>query len=479
MGLSAHEGARCPVELSESEFFHYQYSNINKILEGMGERLPADSSTKVLSAALMVLLRPFFSPPRCLSAGTPYYAFTSDTTKLIKAHSPCLKGRGYVQTANNVIAGNRSLSVGYPLAVTHLGIGEAGWCPPLSMVMLEVEDDSTAVAVAQIKALMEAAELPFGAELCLERADAGFGKAAFLSPLYDLNNLVSIVRLRQSIKVWSQSEAAPGKGAPPVYGEKHYLSAASGEKTYHRTDKKTGVKTAKTVYQRSIMDKKADDMAQYEARLDNGRQVSICLQRWNNLLLRSKNGHSMKKKPFDVVRVQVLDRGTQKSVFDRPLFLPISGKRKDEVTTQEAQQQYRERYDVEPYYRFAQRNLLLDKLQTPEHDHLQHWLRIVQLSTWLLFVARNETAIDCQKWQQYLPKNQQAAQNPDTTLTIAQTRKAIKNLFRTLDKTPFLPLKCKKGKGRQKGQTFPQRTRFSVVKKIKKSIRKLKNQQNE
>lgn len=124
----------------------------------------------------------------------------------------------------------------------------------------------------------------------------------------------------------------------------------------------------------------------------------------------------MKKKTFDVVQVQVLDQVTQKTVFDRPLFLAISGKRKGEVATQEAQQQYRERYDVEPYYRFAQRSLLLDKLQTPEHDHLQQWLRIVQISTWLLFVARNETVIDCQKWQRYLPKNQYAKENPEETI---------------------------------------------------------------
>ncbi len=263
MGLSAHEGARCPVELSESEFFHYHYSNINKILDDMGDRLPADSSSKVLNAELMALLKPFFSPPRRLSTGTPYYAFTSDTTKLVKPHSPCLEGRGYVHTANNVIAGNRSLSVGYPLAVTHLGVGEAGGCPPLSMVMLEIEDDATAVAAAQIKALMEAPELPFGAELCLERADSGFGKASFLAPLYPLDNLVAIVRLRQSMKVWSQADAAPGNGTPLVYGEKYYLSMASGNKTYHRTDNKTGAKTAYTVYQQSIMDKKTSDTAQY------------------------------------------------------------------------------------------------------------------------------------------------------------------------------------------------------------------------
>ena len=100
--------------------------------------------------------------------------------------------------------------------------------------------------------------------------------------------------------------------------------------------------------------------------------------------------------------------------FGAELCLAVSGKRKDEVSTKEAQEHYRERYDVEPYYRFAKRSLLLDKLQTPEHDHLQHWVRIGQISTWMLFVARDETVIDCQKWQKYLPKNQHATQNPDT-----------------------------------------------------------------
>jgi len=33
-------------------------------------------------------------------------------------------------------------------------------CPPLSMAMLEVGDDGTAVVVAQIKALMDAQDLP-------------------------------------------------------------------------------------------------------------------------------------------------------------------------------------------------------------------------------------------------------------------------------------------------------------------------------
>ena len=71
-----------------------------------------------------------------------------------------------------------------------------------------------------------------------------------------------------------------------------------------------------------------------------------------------------------------------------------------------AQEQYRERYDVDPYYRFAQNQLLMDKLHTLDAKHLDPWLRIVQITFWLLFTARQEIGqICCPILQKYLPKN--------------------------------------------------------------------------
>lgn len=181
----------------------------------------------------------------------------------------------------------------------------------------------------------------------------------------------------------------------------------------------------------------------------------------------------MKDKPLDVLRIRVLDIESRREVFERPLFLAVSGKRKSQVDSSLAQEQYRERYDVEPFYRFAKNQLLMDKLQTPNTQHLGSWLRIVQITSWLLFTARQEIGqICCPVWQKYLPKNKAVQTQPQQPLTIAQTQRAINLLFSTFDPKAFMPIKCKKGKGRLKGQTFPQRARFNVVKKTKKSIRK-------
>lgn len=471
MSLASSPTIRSPVELAASVFCHYHYSNLTKVLRDW----------QISESVFRIFIRPFLPAPRILGNGDCYYSFSHDVTKMIKSHSPCLEGRQYVPTANNVIASNRALGVGYPVSVLHLGVGEAGWCPPIAIERLRVEDDANAVAIKQIVSLLQDDKLPFKEELCLLKADTSYGKAIFLSPLYEIENLVLIVRLRAGMKVWERAEdSGPTGGAARIYGEKRYLTDASRSKTYH----KEGVPYE--VWQESLCDQPADDSLEKNEVLANGRKVIIDIQRWNDLLIHTKQGASMKNKPIDVLRIQVLDEQSRQPVFDRPLFLAVSGKRKKKVDSALAQEQYRERYDVEPYYRFAKNRLLMDKLQTPVAERLDPWLRIVQLTSWLLFTARQEIGqICCPVWQKYLPKNKAVQEKEEKeekehpVLTIAQTQRAINLLFCTFDQTAFMPLKSKKGKGRLKGQKFPQRVRFKVVKKIKKAIRKLKMQQNE
>ena len=465
MSLASSPSITRPVELAANPICHYHYSNLTKVLRHW----------QVSEFDFRAFIRQFMPMPRFYGEDMRYYALTHDVTKMLKAHSPCLKDRQFVPTSNNVIASNRALGVGYPVSALHLGAGEGAWCPPLALQRLGSQDDVNAVAVNQIESLLQDNVLPFGQELCLLRADSSYGKAIFLAPLYDLDKLVLIVRLRSGMKVWERApDGEPTGGAKRIYGDKFYLTDTSGWKTY----RKKGVPYQ--VWQESLCQQPADEHLEKNSVLGNGRKVILDIRRWNNLLIRTKEGASMKDKALDVLRIQVLDAESNEPVFDRPLFLAVSGKRKNQIDSALAQEQYRERYDVEPYYRFAKNKLLMDKLQTPHAEHLDPWLRIVQISSWLLFTARQEIGqISCPIWQKYLPRNKAAQDQPHRPMTIAQTQRAIHLLFSTFDPAAFMPLKCKKGKGRMKGHTFPQRTRFKVIKKIKKSIRKTTIQQNE
>lgn len=461
MGLASSPSVTHPVEVSASPFCHYHYSNLSKILRDW----------RVSEMDFRRFIRPFIPRPRMTSGGLHYYALTHDVTKMLKAHSPCLKDRQFVPTSNNVIASNRALGVGYPVSALHLG-AEGGWCPPLTLQRLGPQDDINAVAVEQIVSLLQDKTLPFGQDLCLLRADTSYGKAIFLAPLYDLDDLVLIVRLRAGMKVWAKApDADPTGGARRIFGDKFYLTETSQWKTY----RKKGVPYQ--VWQESLCEQPPDEHLEKPAILANHRNVILDIRRWNDLLIRTKEGASMKDKPLDVLRVQVFDAQSRQAIFERPLFVAVSGKRKNQLDSALVQEQYRERYDVEPYYRFIKNKLLMDKLQTPLAEHLDPWLRMVQITSWLLFTARREIGqVSCPIWQKYLPKNKAAQEHSHQPLTIAQTQRAAHLLFCTFNPTPFLPLKCKKGKGRQQGQTFPQRTRFKIV---KKSIRKSKTKQNE
>lgn len=462
MSMASSPSISHPVELAASPFCHYHYSNLTKVLQHW----------QVSESDFRSFIRDFLPPPRLLESGIGYYALTHDVTKMLKAHSPCLKDRQFVPTSNNVIASNRALGVGYPVSALHLGAGLGGWCPPLALQRLGPQDDANAVAVEQIVSLLQDKTLPFGQDLCLLRADTSYGKAIFLAPLYDLDDLVLIVRLRAGMKVWAKApDADPTGGARRIFGDKFYLTETSQWKTY----RKKGVPYQ--VWQESLCEQPPDEHLEKPAILANQRNVILDIRRWNDLLIRTKEGASMKDKPLDVLRVQVLDAQSRQAIFERPLFVAVSGKRKNQLNSALVQEQYRERYDVEPFYRFAKNKLLLDKLQTPIAEHLDPWLRVVQITSWLLFTARGEIGqVCCPIWQKYLPKNKAIQDQPHQPLTIAQTQRAAHLLFCTFDPAPFLPLKCKKGKGRQQGQTFPQRTQFKIV---KKSIRKSKTQQNQ
>ncbi len=152
----------------------------------------------------------------------------------------------------------------------------------------------------------------------------------------------------------------------------------------------------------------------------------------------------MKDKPFDLIAVKVFDAQSGKLIFDREMFIAITGKHKDNLSIYQGYEFYRRRYDIEPYLRFAKQRLMFNNYQTPETEHPDSWLWIIQLASWLLYAASEETRYQPRKWEQYLPKNKQVKLGE--RLSISQTRKSIQNLFLTFDPEPFKPIKCKKGK---------------------------------
>jgi hypothetical protein len=279
-------------------------------------------------------------------------------------------------------------------------------------------------------------------------------------------DMVSVVRLRAAMKVYSPAAPVPTGGAPKVYGERHYLLLESRYKTY----KHPRTKLPHEVFQRAILEQPSDVYRTLEATTRKGRALTVHLWRYNDWLIRTKDGHAMKDKPFDIVIVKVCDTQSGKMIYKHPLFLAVCGVRKSELDAEDVRLCYRCRYAIEPYFRFIKQRLLLERFQSPDRKHIENWLLIVQLASWLLYSACDELRFRARKWERA------SREQIDGRESMARTRRAAQDLFLTFDPSLFKPRRCKKGKGRPLGFKLAPRSRHKVCRKrTKKAATSQKN----
>ena len=188
---------------------------------------------------------------------------------------------------------------------------------------------------------------------------------------------------------------------------------------------------------------------------------------WEDMMVRTKGGKSMKDKPFRLVRIRLLEAQTNQPLFKKCMWLCVWGERRMELSAEQIYWSYRNRYDIEHFFRFGKQRLLLDKYQTPDEEHLQNWMEVVNLAYWLLYVGKEEAKHDCLKWQQY-DKHYKNRVKYDMKPTPSQVQSQLTGIILGFEQDPFLPKVQIKGKGRQLGDTQPKRERYPVLKKKKK-----------
>jgi hypothetical protein len=452
MSLASFKESRSVVGLSESPVFHHQYSSICDAIHGI-------CKTEVQYKSISEQIRRFcmeYYPAR----EDNIYRLNSDRSTLLKPFSPTLQDRSQVYVPNNVIPSNKPLSVGYRTSAITLSESD-GWQLPLAVERIKLDQTATECLLEQLSVLFKDNLLPFEkANLVVNRLDTGYGNAQYLSPSYQHENLVSVVRLRQGQKIYLPTSELNRGGRPSIYDKTpRYLYQKSRTKTIKYKD------SFRDVFQSSIYEVAPTQVQQVESIAKSGKKTTHQITQWDNLLLRTKKGKKMSDKPFNLVAVLSIDTQTGEKVFNDPLFIVIFGKNKDKLSPQDAFNEYMQRFGIEGFFRFGKQKLLIDKLQTPDIQHLDNWLLVVQLAVFLLFLTAYDAQHTCPKWQKYLP----IEANPSKVrLTIAQARKAAQGLFLTFDKKPFLPVKSKKGKPRQKGQKQTKRIHYECVRKKKK-----------
>jgi len=207
----------------------------------------------------------------------PSYKIASDFTMVFKPHSPTLDGRGFAYKPNNTIRGNQPIEIGYYVSCVNLGLYDSAhpqpWSLPLDNQRVEVNADKIALAVRQLKNLLEDEHLPFGkSEKVVNMADSGYAVADYVCPLMEsFDNLLLAIRLRHGIKVYKpyQGQQSANGRKKEYADEPYYLQRQSSREVYNPQTKSRFEKA-----QRPIFELPCDQTDSYETKTARGRKSS-------------------------------------------------------------------------------------------------------------------------------------------------------------------------------------------------------------
>ena len=209
----------------------------------------------------------------------------TDVTSLLKEHSPTLENRQHVKKSNNVIKGNKPLAIGYPLSSINLSC-ESNWSLPLLRGRVPITHTESSYAVEQIKTLLPFLLASLKYDLIINTTDSSYTHAAYLSPLYEEDNLVCISRFRSGSKVYVPAKGDNPIGAKKIYGECFYLRKTT--QIFKGKAPKTGKLYEKE--QITVYDLPHSETLVLKATTKKGKPLLIHLTRWNDLKIRFQKG---------------------------------------------------------------------------------------------------------------------------------------------------------------------------------------------
>jgi hypothetical protein len=318
------------------------------------------------------------------------------------------------------------------------------WIVPLSTRRVATSQDKELVGAEQMTLLMKDESFPFHKQLCVQVADSTYSKRAFLHAAHaaeEHDNLLTIARVRSDRTFYRKYEALPNdkpkQGHPTWYGKRFSLKEPD---TWHTPDQ----------------------MAQTEYVSRRGKQYIVQISAWHNMLMKGKKGIPMHKYPFTLIQIRSF-KPNGEPAFKNTLWLIVVGKRREELDLLDIYEAYRQRYDLEHYFRFGKQKLLMTAFQTPEVEREENWWQIVQLAYTQLWLAQPLALEMPRPWEKYLPKREGQMASPSTV------QRDFERIIRQLGTPAAAPKVRHKGAGRAKGQTLVPRQRPKVVKKGKKS----------
>jgi len=439
------DGHRCKsvVELSESPHFKRQYSSIT---DGIADGLPAvrwEETTKAIYQATR--------------NNNDRVILITDCTPQPRISAQCLADR-HVTYSPNPAPGNKPICIGHEYSVVamlpHCDQARAKhWLVPLSTQRVNSDKKGNEVGMHQISDCITQLEL--SNKLVISLADSKYGTENCRKISLEHPHWVPIYRLNSTRNIYAQAKSKK--------------TAVGNKKRYGKVMKLNDTTTHSD----------ADEVVKKNIVTRSGRRLEVTIKVWNDRLIRGSRQFKGYQHPIKVVQITAID-SEGRPVYKNPLWLGISGARRNEISALEAYEYYDNRYDIEHYFRFGKDKLLFDVYQTPDVAHEEAWWKLTAVAYCQLYLVREHVALLPKKWERYLPsfKNHNQAR---VVATPSQTQKGFHEILNAIG-TPAKPCKRRGNpQGRAAGDAQQKRKKHSILfkKKAQQEAKKLINKGSE
>jgi hypothetical protein len=443
--LCSNNHAPSVVQLSLNPLFRRGYSALFKAIRGLSfwgasteenQEIEDNETMSVEPIALLELIAEVVPSPQ----ERAFFLFGLDCTSIGRPFAGTLADRGMVHQPTQ-IKGNKPITIGHSYsmlaAIPERHEGDAPWTIPLDMSRVPTESNSTQIGTAQLNAVLSTPNLPWSKELCVTVMDSAYGNKKFLIPLQEHQNSVIVARSRSN-RVFYQSpirsQLPTRKGHPTWYGARFDLKAPH---TWHEANA-----VSQTSYTNHL-----------------GLPILVTITSWHNMLMRGGKNIPSHLFPFTLLRIETTNASGQ-SLF-RPMWLIVIGARRNELSSVQAYQSYRQRFDLEHTFRFEKQNLLLTAFETPDVVHAQRWVQLVMLAYVQLWAAHTLAVALPRPWEKHLKSDSSQRIGPS---------KVQQDWYRIISQfgSPSVsPQPRGYSSGRKSGQIQSPRPHFPVIKKAK------------
>jgi len=441
--LTSNTTAKTVVELSLSQFFPRGYGSLYDAINSYTQANEPDKEWQAQEQAEMRLIAGYLPKPK----QRKFWLLAQDATACPRPYAYTLSEKGYVYQPS-LIRGNKPVTIGHQYSALvvlpeKITAQSPPWVVPLVLRRIPIEQTELLVGAKILNRVLSDPDLPFHAELTVDVVDSKYGVATFLGKVAHNDNAVIVARSRSNrvyYRPYVSPEVLPGqpkpKGHPAWYGERFVLKESD---TWGTPDQ-----TLRTTYTSK-----------------RGRAYTVIIQSWEGLLMRGKRDLPMHDKPFTLLRIRMLN-AEGKPAFKRDLWLIVMGKRRHDLSLLNIWQAYRQRFDIEHFFRFGKQRLLLDKFQTPESEREESWIQFVKLAYVQLWLMSNLVNNLPRPWEKYLPQVKDGLVSPSQTLRDAE------RIIRQIGTPAQAPKPRGKSPGRLVGTKMPRRKHLPVIKKNQK-----------